>query len=1071
MNRLSFLCLLLILFIPPAVASIDTELEAVKAQLELFEKNADSSNSSLKETYQQIYQQLLDSQRLAQEANEYRSQIEQLPQLLIQARADATRPPSPLPDIDTLAQPELEQLLVRYKAALLELQKQQSEVEQSIRSSDQKLLDMRAQLAGLQQKLNTAPATSVPPKNEQQKAKALLESSTQRSLQAKVESLELAILALPGNTELATLRRANLEKQVQQHKSWINLGEQRLQQQSRAAAEKALSEFEQNKAATDHPYLRQALIRNQTVSEQLRNLIAKRTATLSQRQALEQQLELMNQSYRAIQLQLEFNIGYIGSEIRKHIQQLSKPLNTEKTHQAINQLRLNQLALNQQQIDQSSQPGEIITPPLSTDQQQHLAQLEADHQSLRAEIRTAQQQQINELSQLLALQNQINDQIKDSRTLFNKHLLWLPSTQPISTDWPTELVQGTAAVLESAPLMFSAQFSALATRWGWPLFLFLFSLTPAWLLRNYLRERQPVWVSQIGDVSHDRIGNALRPLLYGPLTTLPLPLLFYSSGLIIDNADPYPDLRTVCYVVAFLTWLYLSLLFWMKQPNGLLQGQFALPPSLVKTLRKRIQLLYWVNTPLIATLLTLDALDSEVIRSGPSRIFLVLLTLGFTLFWLSLWRRGPLLLNSRSNKPRIWSNVRGWIVLLTLFNLCMLGLILWGYMLSASILIGLLFILVSIAMLVYMLFQLGQRWLLIEGRKLQFARTKARRAEILTAREDQKDEPPLKEEFVDLQTISAQGGTLLKTGCAVIFITLLWLTLGWTLPTLDVLDSFTLWSTASSTSDGEVLSAVSLKQVLFAFAALTITLIAARNLPGLLELLILNYLPLAPGTSFAVSTLLKYLLIIIGLISFLNLLGLEWGKLQWLIAALGVGLGFGLQEIVANFVSGLIILFEKPVRIGDTVTIGGVTGAVSRIQIRATTITDWDRKEVIIPNKTFITDQLINWSLTDAVTRIIIKVGVAYGSDTELTQRLLLQAAAENSHVLKEPVATALFMTFGNSTLDFELRAHVSSMELRTLTVHELNNQIDKLFRQHNIEIAFPQLDIHLRSDNRDKPA
>lgn len=112
-------------------------------------------------------------------------------------------------------------------------------------------------------------------------------------------------------------------------------------------------------------------------------------------------------------------------------------------------------------------------------------------------------------------------------------------------------------------------------------------------------------------------------------------------------------------------------------------------------------------------------------------------------------------------------------------------------------------------------------------------------------------------------------------------------------------------------------------------------------------------------------------------------LGVSWDKLQWLAAALSVGLGFGLQEIFGNFVSGLIILFERPVRIGDTVTIGTFSGTVSKIRIRATTITDFDRKEVIIPNKAFVTERLINWSLSDTVTRVVIRLGVAYGSDLD----------------------------------------------------------------------------------------
>ena len=137
------------------------------------------------------------------------------------------------------------------------------------------------------------------------------------------------------------------------------------------------------------------------------------------------------------------------------------------------------------------------------------------------------------------------------------------------------------------------------------------------------------------------------------------------------------------------------------------------------------------------------------------------------------------------------------------------------------------------------------------------------------------------------------------------------------------------------------------------------------------------------GASYAITTILNYAIIVIGAMTVFGSLGVSWDKLQWLAAALSVGLGFGLQEIFGNFVSGLIILFERPVRIGDTVTIGTFSGTVSKIRIRATTITDFDRKEVIIPNKAFVTERLINWSLSDTVTRVVIRLGVAYGSDLD----------------------------------------------------------------------------------------
>jgi len=165
----------------------------------------------------------------------------------------------------------------------------------------------------------------------------------------------------------------------------------------------------------------------------------------------------------------------------------------------------------------------------------------------------------------------------------------------------------------------------------------------------------------------------------------------------------------------------------------------------------------------------------------------------------------------------------------------------------------------------------------------------------------------------------------------------------------------------------------------------------------------------------------------------------SWDKLQWLVAALSVGLGFGMQEIFANFISGIMILFERPVRIGDTITIGNLSGTVSKIRIRATTITDFDRKDIIVPNKTFITGQLINWSLTDTITRVTLKLGVDYGSDLDLVKALLLQAARENPRVLKEPEPHVYFLNFGESTLDHELRMHVRDLGDRNPVIDEVN--------------------------------
>jgi potassium efflux system protein len=281
-------------------------------------------------------------------------------------------------------------------------------------------------------------------------------------------------------------------------------------------------------------------------------------------------------------------------------------------------------------------------------------------------------------------------------------------------------------------------------------------------------------------------------------------------------------------------------------------------------------------------------------------------------------------------------------------------------------------------------------------------------------------------------------------------------------PAFGILQDIQFWS-YSTVVDGVAKTVpITLANITMAAIVAVTTIIASHNLPGLLEVILLNHLPMNPGARYAYSTVSRYTITAIGIIIVFNTIGIKWANLQWLVAALGVGLGFGLQEIVANFVCGLIVLFERPFRIGDTVTIGDISGTVSRIRIRATTVIDWDRKELIVPNKEFIVGRLINWSLSDNHIRIRIPVGIAYGSDTKLAQELLLQAARKNPHVLPKPAAEAVFKGFGDNSLDFELRVYINGIENWWSMQHELNISIDNAFKEAGVTIAFPQRDVHL---------
>jgi potassium efflux system protein len=263
---------------------------------------------------------------------------------------------------------------------------------------------------------------------------------------------------------------------------------------------------------------------------------------------------------------------------------------------------------------------------------------------------------------------------------------------------------------------------------------------------------------------------------------------------------------------------------------------------------------------------------------------------------------------------------------------------------------------------------------------------------------------------------------------------------------------------------------VTLGSLAMALVIVILTVIVTRNVPGLLEIVILRRLPLDRGVRFAIITLFRYILAVVGMVLAFSEIGIGWSKVQWLIAAMTVGLGFGLQEIFANFVSGLIILFEQPIRVDDVVTISEVTGKVSKIRIRATTIRRWDQRELVVPNKEFITGRLINWTLSDNVLRREFVVGIAYGSDIAKAEKILYDVARANPLVLSDPEPMVIFKNFGDNSLEFELRVYISGIDNYVPVWHGINCTIDSEFRKAGIEIAFPQRDLHIRSANTSIP-
>ena len=271
-------------------------------------------------------------------------------------------------------------------------------------------------------------------------------------------------------------------------------------------------------------------------------------------------------------------------------------------------------------------------------------------------------------------------------------------------------------------------------------------------------------------------------------------------------------------------------------------------------------------------------------------------------------------------------------------------------------------------------------------------------------------------------------------------------------------------SVAARSNVTQIQQPVTLRHFLIACFILVVSIFAVKNVPAFIELVFLKHSALEQSLRYAVKAISGYVILMAGVILAGRAMSIGWSQIQWLVTALTFGLAFGLQEIFANFIAGIILLLERPIRIGDIVQVDDVSGVVTRIRIRATTIRNFDRKELVIPNKDFITGRLLNWTLADKTLRQTIRVGVAYGSDVRKAKEIIRQICENHPSVLTDPAPIIAFEEFADSSLTITARVYLKEFEIWFTTLDEINLAIDDAFKQAGIEIAFPQRDLHIKS-------
>uniref|UniRef100_UPI001F16D947 mechanosensitive ion channel domain-containing protein n=2 Tax=Aeromonadaceae TaxID=84642 RepID=UPI001F16D947 len=679
---------------------------------------------------------------------------------------------------------------------------------------------------------------------------------------------------------------------------------------------------------------------------------------------------------------------------------------------------------------------------------------------------------IQEQTRLKLLYSRQNSKIDEIREISASHLFWMPDVRPLTPavllGVPTALsllldpvnwLQLPRAIVENNPMTLTlAGLGLLVLAWCWA------------KLGRHLVQYSHYIAPRIGKVTQDKFSLTSRLLVRSLLAALPLPAMVLMMRGLLDGAWQYPFAVAVARGLGEIWFLLLALLVarHLTLEKGILILHFRWPKEPVQRVWGQFRTLLLVLIPSFFVQGMANSYQEHAFYDSLGRLAFIVGALWLLLFFARLNREKLPLTWGQADmtKPHLLHHFI-WNSLMLAPLLAVLGS-LFGYFYTSRILLRQLELSLLAGLGCLLVYYLAHRWMLIQRRRLAFDRAKSKRAEILAQRERDEDDlsseiPDVVEEpELDLDTISAQSLGLVRTLLMLGFTMLVvvqWSDLN---SAFSFLSSIEVWQVSSKVAGIEQLSAITLQDLMLTAFAFILTVVTARNLPGLMELTLLQHLSLSPGTGFALTTVSKYLVILIGALTGFSMLGIDWSKTQWLVAALSVGLGFGLQEIFANFVSGLIILFEKPIRLGDTVTIRDLTGTVTKIKTRATTIVDWDRKEIIVPNKAFITEQFINWSLSDAITRVKLRIRIGLTQEPKRVQQLLEQCVQESTLVLDTPTPEVFLIEFTDSALIYEIRLYVNNMDHRMPITHEVHSLILEKLNQLGMHLPHQQIDIRM---------
>lgn len=1083
LTRLLLAFFISLLFVIPLRAAPLPDMTQIKQEIKLTEANKDMpSQKEILETYQSALNWLTERADSISRSQQYRKTIDEFPNLTKALRTQLEDGNTELPaPSDALTLAELEQQSIQTNSQLLELSRQLQQEQERAREISNSLTQLPIQLASTRKALNEAERRQADQSGQStplSQAKNIQLLAEIAFYKAKVDELELEQLSASNRQEISRLQVEVLKNKQSKTDNLLQAVNNQLNNRRQAETRQTLEHTTQ--LAEQHGDLpssvRNLLQENQELSERLsRQAIRMDEISTEQRSTINKILQV-RQAMTSLSEQSQW-LGMstaLGETLRMQLARLPEIPKPQPLDSEMAEMRVQRLSLDEQRdkLTHLKTLTQDDRTPL-TEQQQELAKQQIKmQQELLSSLLAGYDTLILELTKLKVSNNQLIDALAEIKDASHRYLFWVADVNTLSFSYPIQVVQDLTKLLSLDTLseLSGALKIMLSTKESIVLILAAMALVAFNISsrRHYQAFLERV-SSRIGKVTQDQFYSTIRTVFWSIVVAVPLPLLWWALAYGLQHAWQFPIAVAIgegVNATVPLMWVFMiSASF--AHPQGLFIAHFRWSQSRVAKAMRYYRLSLWLVVPLIIASISFDNFNDREFSSSLGRLCFILLCGALVLMTTNLKRAGvPLYLDRKGSGENV-INQALWTFLIFAPIVAALATC-FGYLATAQALLLRLEASVGIWFGLLVIYHIIRRWMLIQRRRIEFDRAKQRRAERLAQRakgeEDNSSAASGTDNtseaddsvVVDLDTISAQSLQLVRsilTMIAVVSLIILWSEIH---SAFAFLENIHLWDVTSSVQGVDSIQAITLGSVLISALVFIVTAQLVRNLPALLELAILQHLDLTPGTGYAITTITKYILMLIGGLVAFSLIGVDWSKLQWLVAALGVGLGFGLQEIFANFISGLIILFEKPIRIGDTVTIRELTGSITKINTRATTIVDWDRKEIIVPNKAFITEQFVNWSLSDSVTRIVLTVPATADTDPNLIKRLLEEAANKCQYVLETPPPEAFLVDIQQGIQMFELRVFAAEMGVRMPLRHEMHSLILETYAKHDLTLPFP---------------